>query len=440
MGNEKKKGNDNKTRKIDKFWSSIFDELQILDAVKREGYFIIQANQIKKYHEPRLMTKFDYKDSLPSIFVENNLSILPITRGSYIIGNFEVYKSFENSNTQVERLSFPEWIEGIDYKDIYSEANSINCAYASKMFNIILEDNEIYPTFNGRMSSGEFNFEISDSNNKKHIINVSKAQCEIDGAFESRNKILLLEAKNNVFTDFIIRQLYYPYRLIKERVSKEVIPCFLTYSNNIFSFYIYEVENEKCYNSLKLKEVRRFMIDDFYITFEDIKKMLDTVKIVDEPDDIPFPQANTFENIMYIVNRLYNDLDYISKEQISIEIGVVNRQAHYYSNACVYLGLADRQFRLGTISLSEKGRKILNNRSTEKYLEIFKLILSHRVFNEVMRLYLNDVEMPSINCIVTLMKKNKVKNINTPKMYKRRAQTIKSWLNWIIEIVNISQI
>ncbi len=47
MGNEKKKGNDNKTRKIDKFWSSIFDELQILTAVKREGYFIIQANQIK---------------------------------------------------------------------------------------------------------------------------------------------------------------------------------------------------------------------------------------------------------------------------------------------------------------------------------------------------------------------------------------------------------
>lgn len=432
------KGNDNKNRKIDKFWISIFEEFNILQEIKNNGFFIIQSKQIKKYHEPRLMTKFDYKNSLPDIFVKNKLSILPVTRGSYIIGDFSAYKEFEDSNVPIEKLPFPEWIEGIDYKNIYSEANSINCAYASKMFNIILNDDDVYPTFNGRMSSGEFTFDIYDSNNRKHKIEVSKAQCEIDGAFESRNKILLLEAKNNIFDDFIVRQLYYPYRLIKDKVSKDVIPCFLTYSNNIFSFYIYEVENDINYNSLKLKYVKKFMIDDFNITFEDVKHILNTVEFVEESDDIPFPQANTFENILYIINKLFEDLEFISKEQISIDIGVVSRQADYYSNACAYLGLADRQKRLGTISLSEKGRYILNKRSTEKYLEIFKLILSHRVFNETMKLYLTRLEMPKTYEIVELMKKY-VKNINTTKLYNRRAQTIKSWLNWIIEIVNISQ-
>lgn len=437
MGN--KKGNDNKKRKVDKYWTIIFEKLRILDKIKNDGFFIIQASEIKKYHEPRLMTKFDYKDSLPSIFVENNLSILPITRGSYIIGDFDVYKKFEDLNVPVERLEFPEWIEGIDYKNIYSEANAINCAYATKMFNIILEDKEVFPTFNGRMSSGEFEFNISDSSNNIHSIKVSKAQCEIDGAFESRNKIILLEAKNNVFNDFIVRQLYYPYRLIKNRVAKEVIPCFLTYYNNIFSFYIYEIGNDNEYNSLKLKEVRRFMIDDFNITFEDVKDIVNMVEIVEEPEDIPFPQADTFENIIYIINRLYNDLDYITKEQISIEIGVVSRQADYYSNACVYLGLAERQLRKKTITISNTGKRLLEKRSTEKYLEIFKLILSHKAFNEVMKKYLTNLEMPTTKEIKGIMKKSGVKNLNTEGMYNRRAGTIRGWINWIIEIVTISQ-
>lgn len=435
------KGNDNKKRKVDQYWNAIFDELEIIDEINKNGFFIITAKKIKEYYEPRLMTKFDYLDSLPSIFIENELSILPITRGSYILGKFKGYEKFKNSNAEIEKLNFPEWIEGIDYKNIYSEANSINCAYIAKIFNIILEDSEVYPTFNGRMSSGEFEFEINDSQSNKHKIQVSKAQCEIDGAFESRSKILLIEAKNNVFKDFIVRQLYYPYRLIKSKVNKEVIPCFLTYYNDIFSFYIYEFTDDGNYNSLQLKEIRRFMIDEFDITFESIKKILENIELIEEDTDIPFPQANTFENIMYIVNRLYSDLELevISKEQISLEIGLVSRQADYYANACAYLKLVNRQNRRGTISLSKIGKDILNKRSTEKYIEIFKLILKHKVFNEVMNIYLNDLEMPSIDEIVEIMKRENI-NLNTEKLYKRRAQTVKSWINWIIEIINMNQV
>lgn len=435
-----KKGNDNKSRKVDKYWKSIFSEFKILDKIKENGCFEISADEIKKYYEPRLMTKFDYIDSLPSIFVENNLMILPITRGNYVIGKFEGYKKFENSNMKIEKLNFPEWIEGIDYKNIYSEANSINCAYIAKMFNLILGEEEVYPSFNGRMSSGTFEFEILDFEGKRHRIAVSKAQCEIDGAFEGRNKIILIEAKNNVFKDFIVRQLYYPYRLIKAKVKKEIIPCFLTYYNDIFSFYIYEFEDEKNYNSLNLKEVRRFMIDDFNITFEDIKNIVETVNIVNEPENIPFPQADTFENIMYIVNRMYEEMDFMNKETISLEIGIVSRQSDYYANACAYLGLAERHLRMKKISLSEKGKEILSKRSTNKYIEIFKCILEHKVFNEVMKIYLEKLEMPKTDEIVELMKKYKVKNVNTEKMYRRRAQTIRSWVDWILEIVSTSQI
>lgn len=433
------KGNENKNRKIDKHWLEIFESIDVIEQVQRNGKCIITADEIKKVYEPRLMTKFDYKDSLPSIFVENSLTILPITRGSYIIGKYKAYENFENITSSIKKISFPEWIEGIDYRDLYSEANVINCAYVSKIFEDILCDEEIYPVINGRMGSGEFSFYIDNINNESCKIDVSKAQCEIDGAFECRNNILLLEAKNNIFEDFIVRQLYYPYRVIQNRVTKKVIPAFLTYSNNIFSFYIYEFTDINHYNSLKLKEVKKYMIDDFNISIDDVKEILYNIPIVDEPKDIPFPQANTFENVISLINKMYDNPEFNTKELVTIEFGFDKRQADYYTNAAAYLNLIERHKGKGLVTLSNLGKEIIEMRSSEKYLSLFKFILSHKAFNESMRMYLSNLELPTTDEIVQVMKRCNLHHVNTEAMYRRRAQTVKKWINWIMDIVSISQ-
>ncbi len=41
------------------------------------------------------MTKFDHKVNLPTVFADNGLAILPITRGDYVISSFSAYKEFE---------------------------------------------------------------------------------------------------------------------------------------------------------------------------------------------------------------------------------------------------------------------------------------------------------------------------------------------------------
>lgn len=250
---------------------------------------------------------------------------------------------------------------------------------------------------------------------------------------------MLLEAKNNIFEDFIVRQLYYPYRVVQNKVKKEVVPAFLTYSNNIFSFYIYEFKDINYYNSLKLKEVRRYMIDDFNITVDNVKDILYSINCVEEPADIPFPQADTFENVISLINKMYEDSEFNTKDQISIEFGFEKRQADYYSNAAAYLGLIDRHKGKGTVSLSNTGRSIIEMRSTEKYLSLFRLILSHRVFNNVMKIFLDKLELPTQSEIVAVMKGCNLNNVNTEDMFKRRAQSIKKWINWIMDIVNISQ-
>jgi len=80
------------TSKNEKAWRQLFGKYNILKTVNQDGYFEISANQIKEYREPRLMTKFDQRSNLPDIFLSNNLSILPITRGSYIIAKFNAYE------------------------------------------------------------------------------------------------------------------------------------------------------------------------------------------------------------------------------------------------------------------------------------------------------------------------------------------------------------
>ena len=70
--------------------------------------------------------------------------------------------------------------------------------------------------------------------------------------------------------DFIIRQLYYPYRHWKTKITKEIIPIFFTYDNGIYNIFIYKFDDLNNYNSIKLKFVKRFVLSS--INSETIKK------------------------------------------------------------------------------------------------------------------------------------------------------------------------
>ena len=86
----------NKT-KIDKFWENTFQKLNIIEAINSNGKYEILASKIKDLgQEPRLMTKFDNSAQLPSIFKQNNISILPTSRGSYVLAPYKTFLIFLN--------------------------------------------------------------------------------------------------------------------------------------------------------------------------------------------------------------------------------------------------------------------------------------------------------------------------------------------------------
>ena len=75
----------------DEAWEAIFERWDVPGTVEREGGFVISADQIREYREPRLMAKFDHRVNLPDVFLQHSLAILPVTRGDYLIGPFEAY-------------------------------------------------------------------------------------------------------------------------------------------------------------------------------------------------------------------------------------------------------------------------------------------------------------------------------------------------------------
>ena len=106
-------------------WEKLFEKYDIHSQVNKYGIFEISANQIKEFREPRLMTKFDTYESRPSVF-GNKLTILPNSRGTYLIGNFDTYRKFPNMVSDIHHVEFPDYLETINKNQITSEANAIN--------------------------------------------------------------------------------------------------------------------------------------------------------------------------------------------------------------------------------------------------------------------------------------------------------------------------
>lgn len=418
----------------DTAWEHLFTKYNILDEIARFGQFIISANQIKEFREPRLMTKFDHKINLPAIFTENNLSILPVSRGDYIISSFSAYKEFEEPVSDIQRVSIPLHLQSLMPQFLTSEAIALNYANACGILGDFLEDDMLTSTVCGRMSSGLFSFDINTSFGTKHIT-VTNSQIEIDGAYEGINYLSLFEAKRDLSDDFLIRQLYYPFRTWASRVSKDIKPVFLVFSNGIFNLYQYKFDNPLNYNSLYLVKQKNYMIEtEIYLS--DIESLLANTQLVPEPD-VPFPQADCMPRIINLIELLSEKS--LTKQEITSKYAFDQRQTNYYTDAGRYLGFIEKLYdgnRNVLFCLSSYGRHIMSLGYRERQLAITSHILQHRVFYETLKLHLQCGEMPDKNAIVQIMKASNLYNIEADSTYFRRSSTVVGWVNWILGTID----
>ncbi len=417
----------------DRAWERLFDKYHILDEISSNGSFKISAEQIKEFREPRLMTKFDHKVNLPKIFADNGLAILPVTRGDYVISSFSAYKEFEAPSGEVQRVSIPAYIQSLMPQFLVSEAISLNCAYACGILNDFLEDEYIISTVSGRMGSGGFEFDINTSFGRERL-SVSNSQIEIDAAYEGIHYLSLFEAKRDLSDDFLVRQLYYPFRVWSGRVTKPVKPIFLIFSNGIFYLYQYQFEIPENYNSLRLVKQKNYIIET-EISLSDIENLLYTVCLIQEPA-IPFPQANSMARIINLIELL--NARPMTKDDITSEYAFDSRQTNYYTDAGRYLGLIDKKRdneRNIVFQLSPLGRHIMKLPYKDRQLAIAAQILQHRAFKDTLKLHLQCGEMPDASAIVQIMKSAELYHVDADSTYYRRSSTIIGWINWILGLI-----
>ncbi|AFZ00363.1 type II restriction enzyme [Calothrix sp. PCC 6303] len=423
-------------------WEKLFDKYAILEKISEFGYFEIESASINEFRESRLMAKFDHYASLPDIFKNYNLSILSISRSKYIIGRFDAYsKVAYNHDLQVTTVELPATIETIDDTNFYSESSALSCAFNTGMIHDLVNDGKMYHTVYGRMSTGEFEFSINSVLDElPSNIKVNKAQCEIDAGFESENYFLILEAKLYDVDDFIIRQLYYPYRLWSNKIpDKKIIPVLMTYSTsrNTFSFFIYKFDDLSNYNSIQLVEQRNYVIAPEIITHEDVDKIFKSIEIVSE-SDIPFPQANNFERVIDVLTLLVDKE--LTKDEITAEYRFDERQTEYYTDAARYLKLIDKYINPATgkltFYLTDEGKHLLNGKYKKKIISLIKKILQHEAFYKTFKLTLENGLNPDIHTISEIIKSSSLSKNYADATIKRRSSTVRGWIDWILSIIS----
>ncbi|MHC5268423.1 type II restriction enzyme [Enterococcus sp. LJL98] len=426
-----------KENKVDIAWKSLFEKYDIVSKIESNGVFEISANQIKEFREPRLMTKFDHKANLPLLFRNNKLSILPNTRGTYIIGKFNAYHKLKTEEIKPKTVVLPDFVRSFDNFPITSESTMLNVAHFSGMIDQLMETSVEGPssvlTLSGRMGSGVINYRIKERKNKFYDFRVEGSQIEIDGSYENAEKIVIIEAKNKLPLDFHIRQLYYPYRVYNELVTtKEILPVFLTYADDIFSFHIFKFNCLDEYNSIeKIKQVNFIINKSLNLNIKEVKSISYNSAMLENTKNIPFPQANSMTRILDVLEFIQESTNL---EQLAQRYEFDQRQSRYYIDVLRFLGYAIKND-TKEYELTPAGKRIQKmNNNNNRNKNIIQDILQFKVFKLSFDSVIKNNQKFDKDYIFKVIKESQ-KNIGTETI-RRRVSTVESWIKWIFSVVD----
>lgn len=248
-----------------KAWNLIFNELKITNHNFDKSPFYISSKEIKEItkiftktadREVRIICKQDSREARPEIFKELNLFILPIKNGDYVIlkgdGYIDINNLKEKPFSYISKLDFE--LETVKIGN--SEMQHLDFAYASSIIRTFCDDKDLVLTIRGRKYTPEFDFNFNN-----HKIYVKGVQTEVDAGYESRNKIVLIEAKNSKTQNIIIRQIFYPFRQWQQFTNKKVIPLFFEKRNKEYCIWQYDFTEKNDYSSIKLIKSAKFYIE-----------------------------------------------------------------------------------------------------------------------------------------------------------------------------------
>jgi hypothetical protein len=208
--------------------------------------------------EPRLVCSMDSRSAVPPVLEESGLFVLPVRNGVYRLVKGRGYEKLPPIDGPAHR-----WEDSIGFDLVTryqgrGEDPALLHAYNTGLLSDFLDVDDLYQTTAGRRYSTDFEFRVGPSRE----IAVDSVQFQVDGLFESKDDIVIVEAKAGVRDDFIVRQLYYPYRHYAAEHNKTVRPVFYVYDEKagVHSIWEYDFEEPKDYTSLTVERRGKFRI------------------------------------------------------------------------------------------------------------------------------------------------------------------------------------
>ena len=366
------------------------------------GYAVLEASTLKRLsgREPRLMAKHDFSAARPQAFRERGLSMLPIRRDAYLIGEFDLYERFPDEAGPLKSVPVPRHICSIDFEQVTSESMALTVAHLSGM----LEDfigSRLVPTVSGRMSTQRLPIRVGGRD-----VVVDRAQMEIDAGYESAEHLVLVEAKNRLSPDFNIRQLYFPFRRFSRALDKEVVPVYLVYSNGVFHFYRYAFPDPADFRSIQLVDSARYVLGSTALTPAAGRDILARTQVA--APGVPFPQADSFARVISLLENP------VAKAEMPEAFGFTPRQADYYTNAARYLGL-----------------NRLDGTRDERNLTLVEALASRPVFRGMVELVASQGRAITKEEAESLMRTAGL-GLGESTL-RRRAATVAAWSHWLAE-------
>lgn len=423
-------------------WQTIFEKCKVVEAVRKNGYFDIPADTIKRVgcKEPRIMAKWDSQQAVPEVFANSQLGLISISRKSYRIAPFNLFHKIEADAldaSKIQSREIPTWMlslgEGLRER---SEPGLLSSCYASGIMAEYANANkdETLPGIFGRLTTGKMAFTlggIGDYAGKRIPIACDGIQFEIDSSYESPEAMLIIEAKNCLLDDFNLRQLYFPWRYLRDTIKKTIRPLFVMRSNEVISVCEYEFTKVDEMDSIKLVSASRYSFADTEITTQDLRDLLTAIKRKKKADDKVFPQADRMELVIDLCERLRNAP--AETGDIADGLAYVHRQGQYYSQAAQFLGLVEKSAK-SSHALTIEGQRIFNLPYKKRLLELAKKMLQYRVFSRCLDFALKNAALPDSDTVATWIIEDKWPMNSTTA--HRRASSVIGWTRWLINLTN----
>lgn len=403
-------------------WERLFTELSLEERLSA-GPVRITADEIKALsgREPRLMTKFDTRESRPARLARHTL--LPLTNGSYALLRGDGYadvpetprvKFWTPPDLRRSLLTLP-WQSGPS-----SESQALDMAMATGLLQDFLSDPDARLTIRGRLRAPRFEFEF-DSDAGPSTLTVDGVQVEVDSGLEG-HAIHLVEAKLGARTNFHIRQLYYPMRMWSALVpDKPVTTVFLSWSNRCFSLRSFAFAPIERYHAARLIAAVDYFLDEPGRPPQ-LGDALTAARL-ELAEGAPFPQADDMRRVIDVVDAVASASS--TRAEIAARYEFDERQADYYANAARFLGLLTRAEQ--GFELTEIGRDFVAGNLTTRTYIVLRQLAARPVFRSLLERIHADAGLPEIAEVADMITAATGLTGATPL---RRASTVLAWARW----------